>query len=283
MTVAQPSLPDFLDTYPDKVRRYKDLLAAQDPEHTPYKSSYEAAQLQSDLAQQCQQATAGSTNADAPTTVIPNTDVHAPTLLGRIGVRRGIALAGTDLRQDALEALQRGMKHLRQQQPCEDLLSLINALNALGALHCALDQLRDGAEQLRAAEAAFHASQGDAAALRGSQQLLQLEGERGEGAARVLEDAHTTTVHYLAQVYQNMGEAAQAAEYCALTLQRQSEALGALCALWFLGAALPCRRAAPMPRLACVAGPGPCMICRLHCCKGLVLNVTIALPAAVLA
>jgi tetratricopeptide (TPR) repeat protein len=204
---------------------YRALIDAVDDETTPYASRYAAAEEQTKLIDAVQNFQSQQHDLTYATEDLL---VSSHTILGRCLIRKGIALAQTDLTVQARTSLKDGLTELAQVTPCQDVCFRIMALNELGALLGTLGQNDEALSALQQAEAAFQAIQECKADLSGSIALLQLEHETTDVQA-VCDELHTKTLFFLAQLHQGMGHAEQAAEYCGATLQRQASALGAAC------------------------------------------------------
>ena len=204
---------------------YRSLVSKEDPESEPFRSRYAAAETQRRLLERCNefepQATTLELHADGRA-------VPYHTVRGRLLMRYGLALAETDLTAKSRELLEQAAACLeRAAASDQDVVGLVVILNTLGML------LNNGGEHTAALprlDAPFEVYcrvKGGSASTACSQALAQMERDSTD-AAQMLEEAHTRTLYYLAQVHQNAGHDTEAAKFCAATLQRQAAALSAL-------------------------------------------------------
>jgi hypothetical protein len=204
---------------------YRMLMARTSSSTAPYEHKYAAADLQQRLVEDCK---AFKDQGLELKVCLNGQDISFHTMLGRLLVRRGLALADTDLGEESIDALKQGMQHLmRDDMKNTDVLFLLMAftsmsmlLNDAGKYHEALASLSD-AEQL-------HTDiQRDASMTACSESLLGMEEDDTVDVHQLLEDSYTKTLLFFAQVHKNAGNLARASEYCAGTLQQQVERVGA--------------------------------------------------------
>jgi tetratricopeptide (TPR) repeat protein len=228
--LVAPSLPESewqtfcVTSLVNGSKAFKALIQTADPESEPYKSRYAAAEGQQKLIDAI-----GRFEEHQDHLYFDADGVHLTyhTILGRVLIRRGLALADTDLTQDCQECLKAGLQHLKRTQPCQDMYSMLVAFNSLGILLCNLGQLKEASACLTEAECAYHAIKNGITSTEGSQKLLHLEQDNDTDANDFCEELYTKTLFFSAQVHQNLGHVQKATEYCGATLQRQADAYGA--------------------------------------------------------
>lgn len=243
---------------------YRSQLTEEDPESEPFRSKYAAAEAQHRLLERCDalepQAAALELRVDGRT-------IPYHTIRGRIHLRHGLALAETDLAAKSRESLEQAVTCLEQAGPDgRDVVGLFAALNTLGMLLNNSDECDAALPRLEAASEVYSAVKMGAASTACSQALSQIEREEGDAAA-ALEEAHTRTLYFLAQVHQNLGHSDEAAQFCAATLQRQAATLGALRADGDCALLLATRHAALQRRCASMRVSGwqvRAALCRCH-------------------
>jgi hypothetical protein len=80
-----------------RATEYQKLMSVEDPDATPYKSSYAAADVQSKVIAAAE-SFSGKNDLSA---VVGDVTVSYDTLLCRLHIRKGLALIGTDLLHEA--------------------------------------------------------------------------------------------------------------------------------------------------------------------------------------
>jgi len=203
---------------------YRSQIGEEDPEAEPFRSRYAAAAAQERLLERCDEFEA---RADELELQVHGCTISYHTIKARLLMRHGLALAETDLTADSRAALERAADRFAMAPVgAQDVVGRVVVLNSLGMLLNNLGEYTAALPHLEAALELYAAVKRGEASTACSQSLAQMERDEGD-AARVLEEMHTKTLYFLAQVHQNAGNSDEAAKFCAATLQRQAAAIGA--------------------------------------------------------
>ena len=181
--------PGELEGVLGEVRR---LRGARDPPEAPHRSKYEAAAL----LEAWRRGAAGSSAE-------PEAAARADVALGQLKL-------DAEEPAEAEALLGRGVAVLAKSGTPALAAEVAGAFNSLGFLRCRRGDFAQAGADLEEALAAYHSAGGGGGE------------EAGDGAAdEDREAAYTTTCFLLAQVHGQLGETAQSAHYCGVTLGRQ--------------------------------------------------------------
>ena len=175
-----------------EVRRLR-ARGARDPPEAPHRSKYEAAAL----LEAWRRGAAGSS---------PEAAARADVALGQLKL-------DAEEPAEAEALLGRGVAVLARLGTPALAAEVVGAFNSLGFLWCRRGDFAQAGSYLEEALAAYHSAGGGGG-----------EGADGAAGGEADEDreaAYTTTCFLLAQVHGQLGETAQSAHYCGVTLGRQ--------------------------------------------------------------
>ena len=196
--------------------KYRKLMAQSDPEEAPYTSRYAAAGIQDSLIKS---ALTFSEDAEHMQIEINDRAVSFHTIVGRLLIRKGLALIETDLLSEAEKAFREGLISLDAGQPCQDMCFQMAALNNIGILYCNRQDFDEALKHLSEVEKIYQNV--SPSNLLVTQGLNRVEDQSEHEAEVWFEELFTLALFYLAQVYQKKQDENRAANYCAMTLSRQ--------------------------------------------------------------
>ena len=210
-----------MDVYKQCCSQVAQLLIAQESESEPFKNKYSAAEQLC----QCKAMVEGDTGTEI-------TPTEKSLICAILDCRRGLTLLETDLLSDAETALESGLaslKHLSSDSDADYTALILEGSNGLAALWCNRDEFDKAKGFLDTANEMYSACQGctDSCAVPD-----HLGGDDAATFAAKVEEQHTLTLFYLAQVYGHLGDKDKSAEFCGATLIRQLRTGGCLVRPW---------------------------------------------------
>lgn len=200
-----------------RAAEYRTLLAVDDPDDSPYDSSYAAADVQAKVIA----AAEGFKGQDDLDMIVGGVRVAYDTLMCRLYIRKGLALVGTDLVQEATQCFTKGLACTAALDAMQqDVCMRTSALSNMGLIYCNRADYKQALTYLTQVEALYLQGTSDRECLATSRALHVLEGLE-EPLGPWFEQLYTLALFYIAQAHQQCGQTDEAAKYCAVTLGRQ--------------------------------------------------------------